>query len=348
MADDALLKVDGSYGEGGGQILRTALMLSLATGKGFHITNIRMKRPKPGLLHQHLAVVKAFCLATSSKLLGGELGSTELKFYPGRPISKDVKIDIGTAGSITLILGALLPALGLAGGEVHITVKGGTDAKWSPTYDYFENVVMKMYKDRGLKVGSKLDRRGFYPVGGGEVEAEVQPVNATSLKPLVSKPISYRSAVVRSVSSNLPQSVARRQADAAKELLTAEGVHVEDVIVSDEPAASPGTAIAIWFTNSKENAYVGGDAVGERGVRAEEIGKRAADAFLSAYRKSAPLDVHAADMAVALMSLCKESSQIIFPDMTGHIQSNIYTARIFTGRKFVSSRAGLCESLLIE
>ncbi|MEM3638015.1 MAG: RNA 3'-terminal phosphate cyclase [Conexivisphaerales archaeon] len=341
--DKDLIVIDGSFGEGGGQILRTALLLSIATGKGFEISNIRAKRPKPGLLHQHLAAVNAFTKVTSSTVLGGELGSTNLRFIPGKVVADKVRIDVGTAGSITLILATLLPALSISGAEVSIQITGGTDTKWSPTYDYFENVVLQLYNRIGVRTSSRLVKRGYYPAGGGEVSAEIH----RSEKLFGLKSIEKQDKVVRgrSVCSILPLQVAERQAESARRLLQENGIMVDDIEVRRDPASSPGTAIALWHVDAASGIFVGSDAVGERGLLAEEVGRRAAVAFVRARR--APLDPHIADVAIPLLALAHETSEIVFPEVTGHIRSNIYTAELFTKRRFELSEGKELAKLCI-
>jgi len=327
---EGIIAIDGSYGEGGGQILRTALLLSLATHKPFEITNIRSKRPKPGLLNQHLAAVRAVKKITSSTVLGDELGSTKLRFIPGRVITDKVRIDVGTAGSVTLILSTLLPALSIIGSQVSVSITGGTDTKWSPAYDYFSNVIIPLYFRLGINVQSRLEKRGFYPIGGGEVFAVSQP--SEKILPLKSKDGRANEVNIRSICSNLPLEVAKRQAESAQALLRKYEIKVKDVESTREPASSPGTAITLWYVDISAGIFVGGDAIGERGVAAEEIGRRAATAFIKSSK--APLDAHIADVAIPLLSLAEGDSEIVFPEVTGHIRSNIYTAGLFTNRKF--------------
>jgi RNA 3'-phosphate cyclase len=338
IMQEGIISIDGSYGEGGGQILRTALLLSLATGKPFEITNIRSKRPKPGLLNQHLAAVRAFRKVTSSTVIGDELGSTKLRFFPGKVTADKVAIDVGTAGSVTLILSSILPALSIIGAEMTIDIKGGTDTKWSPAYDYFSNVIIPLYQKLGINVQSRLLRRGFYPVGGGEVVATSQ--GCKKVLSLKSKEGTAKQARIRSICSNLPLEVAGRQTESARKLLQSHEIEVVDIETKQEPAASPGTAITIWHVDIPAGIFVGGDAVGERGIAAEEIGRRAATSFTNSSR--APLDAHIADVAIPLLSLAEGDSEIAFPEVTGHIRSNIYTASLFTKRRFeLSKPAGL-------
>jgi RNA 3'-terminal phosphate cyclase (ATP) len=335
--------VDGSFGEGGGQILRTALLLSIVTSRPFEIFSIRAKRPRPGLLPQHVAALKAFEATTESRIEGVKLGSERLTFQPGRVRGGNLKLDVGTAGSLTLILTSLVPALSLAGGDTSIFLTGGTDTKWSPTFDYFVHVICKIYRDSGIRVVANVVRRGYYPRGGGEVSIQVRP--SDSSRALIADRQFVESITVRSVSSNLPGEVAKRQAESASALIRSEGYKIEDIYVSDEPAASPGTAIVCHVNSTEYPVYIGGDSVGERGVRAEEVGRRAASTLVECLKSGAALDLHAADIVVPLMALAPGESRVTFPRLTGHVASNIYVSQLFTDRKFRCEAVGGIVSL---
>jgi len=328
-----IVHIDGSIGEGGGQILRTSLMLSIISGRPFEISNIRSKRPNPGLRPQHLAALKAFTLITGGRLVGDQIGSTNIRFVPGEPKNQDIEIDVGTAGSITLILSTLLPALSFRGEDFSVTLKGGTDTKWSPTFDYFNEVVVRLYRSFGINCDVRLVRRGYYPVGGGEVVARIRSGHIVKSF----KAIDREDEVVniKSVCSNLPIHVAERQARAAKQLLENDGVTVNEIITQNEYALSAGSVICIYIKDLEVPVYIGGDSVGQKGVSAEDVGFMAARNFLFSYNKRVALDVHCADMAIPLMCLTEEESQIGIPSMTGHIVSNMYVSSLFTAKKFV-------------
>ena len=178
-----MIEVDGSYGEGGGAVLRIATALSAVTSKPVHITNIRSGRPKPGLMPQHLNAVKAVAALSNASLSGLELGSTDIIFNPRSLSGGDYKIDIGTAGSITLILQAFMIPAAFADGPVTISITGGTDLRWSPSVDYLENVTLPILRLMGYKAQMNILQRGHYPRGGGFVELRIDPIK--KLKPLI-------------------------------------------------------------------------------------------------------------------------------------------------------------------
>ena len=178
-----MIEIDGSYGEGGGAVLRIATALSAVTSKPVHVTNIRSGRPKPGLMPQHLNAVKAVAALSNASLSGLELGSTDIIFNPRSLSGGDYKIDIGTAGSITLILQAFMIPAAFADGPVTIGITGGTDLRWSPSVDYLENVTLPILRLMGYKVRINILQRGHYPRGGGLVELKVDPIK--KLKPLI-------------------------------------------------------------------------------------------------------------------------------------------------------------------
>lgn len=341
--DSSIVRIDGSVGEGGGQILRTAMMLSTLTGRGIVMDNIRTKRPNPGLRPQHLAALKVFAIVTSGQLAGAEVGSTAVRFIPGDSKSGEVTVDVGTAGSITLILSALVPALSLTGRDMTIRIRGGTDTKWSPTLDYFHEVAGPLFRSFGVNFSLHEIRRGYYPAGGGEVLIEVH--HGSTVNPLNCVRRGSVNVMVKSVCSNLPKHVAERQARSAERLLEGHGIKVTKSSAVEEPAISPGSAICVYAEGVDRPVGIGGDAVGERGVKAEEVGEKSAHHFLSCYESGAALDVHCADMAVPLMCLARGESEIGFTEMTGHIESNIYVTELFFGKRFVREKDGGIEVL---
>lgn len=177
------LRIDGEFGEGGGQIIRTAITLSCITKKPIMIENIRKNRKIPGLKAQHLTAIKILQKICNAEVEGAKIGSTSLKFTPGNVKSCNLIEDVGTAGSISLISQVLIPAVGICKEKLNLTIKGGTDALWSPTIDYTQYVLREAYSRMGINFSIKLIKRGYYPKGGGQIELSVEPsnVNAISL-----------------------------------------------------------------------------------------------------------------------------------------------------------------------
>ncbi len=325
--------IDGSYGEGGGQILRTSLFLSTVLKMPIKVENIRAKRDNPGLRPQHLATVKAFIELTGGKAENLKVGSTVIRYVPGSEVRYVKEISIGTAGSITLMLQSLLPALSLMGRELSFRVIGGTDTRWSPTFDYFRYLVIPLFRKIGLDVDVYIMRRGYYPKGGGIVQVKVG--KSKTLKPLMALEKDEESPVkIKSIASRLPLSVAQRQANSAKLTLGRKGLNVEDMEIRVEDAISPGTSILVYSASKKKNFLIGGDSIGEKGLPAEEVGRRAAENFLTEYYSEAVLDRHLADMVVPIISLIPEESIIVTSDLTGHLNTNLYIAHLFTKCKY--------------
>ncbi|MDG6928473.1 MAG: RNA 3'-terminal phosphate cyclase [Nitrososphaerota archaeon] len=320
---DEAVTIDGSVGEGGGQMLRTALMLSVATGTPFEAHRIRAGRPVPGLRPQHLSILEAFRDATGATVSGASIGSSRVGFRPGAECRKEFNIDVGTAGSVTMILGTLAPALSAAGWASKITVTGGTDTKWAPTFDYFARVVRPLYGSFGVMFDATLHRRGYYPTGLGKVSCEVKPAASVSAPTL--SPVRPLVAGIASVCSCLPPTVAERQAASARRSLAEAGIESGEVSARVEDAVSPGTAALVFA----EGSFLGGDAVGERRVSAEEVGARAASAFVACYRSGAALDLHAGDMALPIAALAEGRTSFSVPKLTGHMQSNIEVMKKF-------------------
>jgi RNA 3'-phosphate cyclase len=313
-------------------------MFSLVQGKEVEVYNIRAKRDNPGLRPQHLAVVTAFASATGGRVENAKVGSDWIRFAPSSEIRNHLEVDVGTAGSVTLILQTLLSALSLKGLECSLRVRGGTDTRWSPTYDYFKKIYEPAASALGVRIESTLRRRGFYPAGGGVVEGQCWPAGPGSLTKFESAPATH-GAAVSSVCANLPKSVAARQADSAVARLEEAGAQVEDVSVEEQAADSPGTSILV---HHREGAavFLGGDAVGERGVRAEDIGASAATSYLGSRSKGASVDHHLADMLVPLMAL-QGGGEMLTDEDTQHLRTNLEVAAAFTGCLYEIAREGV-------
>jgi len=324
-----MITIDGSYGEGGGQILRTAVGLAVATGQSIEVFNIRANRPTPGLKAQHLWAVKSAAELCGGKVDGLREGSTTIKFQPNKPKNEYLRFDIGTAGSITLLLQALIPAISLQIREFRFDVKGGTDVRWSPTLDYFRHVVIPIYSQIGTDVAMDVRRRGFYPVGGGDVSCRI--TTKGSLKSITLKEKVRGKAGIASICSNLPKSIAERQLKAAEDFLAKNNVDIESKEATVEPAPSPGSAICIYHA---KGSYIGGDNIGERGKPSERVGLEAAKVFFDEFSSDCTLDSHVADMVVPLLALAKHESVFITSKKTEHLLTNLHIARTITGCEY--------------
>jgi RNA 3'-terminal phosphate cyclase (ATP) len=318
-----MLQIDGSVGEGGGQIIRTAIALAAITGKEVEITNIRANRPKPGLSAQHLHAVKAVERLSGGKTEGLALRSTRLQFSPGTLKGFEGEIDIGTAGSITLLLQCLIPVALFADRETSVKITGGTDVNWSPPIDFYLNVFLQALKEMGCAVRLDLKRRGYYPKGGGLVDVHVTP--SEHLKGFV-VPKPEHKGIIQGVShsSGLPAHVAERQANAAKLTLKEAGYHAKiKTEIEERTKRTTGSGITLW------RGYKSGSALGERGKRAELVGAEAARNIITELASAATVDVHLANQLVPYIALAKDKSEIRVREMTKHLETNIYITQQF-------------------
>ena len=322
-----MLHLDGAYGEGGGQILRTSLSLSAVLGVPVRIENIRAGRPKPGLRPQHLTAVKALAQVTSAEVTGAELGSRELTFRPRAPQAGnylfDVAEKIGSAGSVTLIAQALLPPLLRAAGPATLTLRGGTHVPWSPPAHYLVYVFLPTLALLGGEVAMALERWGWYPRGGGEVRLQVQPVPAlTGVDWRRPAPLSAFQAL--SAASRLPEHVVRRQAAQLQARLG------QDLPVAEVQAGSldPGSLVFLW------GPQAGFHALGARGKPAEQVADEAADAFLRWQQSRAALDHHLADQVTLYLAQARGPSRFTTVEVTSHLLTNIWVVEQFLGPTF--------------
>jgi RNA 3'-terminal phosphate cyclase (ATP) len=316
-----MMEIDGSYGEGGGQIVRTAVALAAVTGTSIRVSKIRQGRPKPGLAPQHAQAILALAGICGAKTAGICPGSSEITFEPGRIKGGSYRVDIGTAGSITLLVQCLLPAMIRADGPITLKVTGGTDVRWSPTIDYFKSVFLPALREFGARVKVEGSRRGYYPRGGGSVVLNVIP---GSLKPAHLKP--QEVGIVEGIShcSNLPEHVARRQAESATAALKDAG-HKCEVAMEVLRETSTGSGITLW------TGHKGGSALGERGIRAEDVGKAAAREILAELSSPAAVDLRLADQLIPYLALIGGSYTV--RQISKHASTNIWTARQFLNTK---------------
>lgn len=329
-----MIIIDGSIGEGGGQILRYTLALAALLNKPVKIINIRAKRKNPGLQPQHLTCVKAVATLTNAEVEGAYKGSMELVFRPKKLEGGTFVFDVGTAGSVSLVLQSLLPVLPFLDKKSAIEIRGGTDVPMSPPIDYIRYVLLPLLRRLGYRIDVEVVRRGHYPRGGGIVRVIVEPTHGLEPIDIVErgdiKIIRGRSHCVK-----LPRHVAERQAKAARDYLLSKGVDkpIEIDLEYYEPDKDyhlgPGSGIVLYLET--ENSILGSDALGAKGKPAEEVGKEAAEKLYNEMLTGAAIDRHAGDMLVPLMILAKGVSRITVSELTLHTITAIEVIKILVG-----------------
>jgi len=326
---EQIIKIDGSEGEGGGQVLRTALALSMLTGKPFEITNIRAKRKNPGLQAQHLESVRAAQRISNAEVHGDKIGSSTIRFSPQKVQSGDYAIRIGTAGSTSLVLHTLYLPLSFADGDSKVLITGGTHVAWSPTFDFLKNCWLYFTEMMGMKIDLVMKRAGFYPHGGGEIQVEIVPFRPRDGNRIMPLNITERGALqkinIYSAHTNLTDEVAQRQAKQAVKMV---GHLCEtEVEVTQLPSLSRSTAFSLLgiFKNTR-CCYT---ALGERGKRAEMVAQEACEQFFNFLKTNATVDEHIADQIVLPLSFAQGRSELITARITNHLLTNIETIRRF-------------------
>lgn len=323
-----LVQIDGSRGEGGGQVLRSALALSVITGRPFHIRGIRARRSPPGLAPQHLHALKAFRELSGASCRGDEEGSREVDFTPDRARPGSYRVDIRTAGSVTLVLQALALPLALAEEPSELVLRGGTHVPGSPPFNYIESCWLPFMRRLGLEMNVQLDKAGFYPRGGGQITARIK--GGAKLLPLqLLDPGSLRSLEIVSAAAGLPAHVRQRQAARARAGVQATGREASVQLLKLE-AASPGSVVAIsgrfaetWITTS---------ALGARGKSAEAVGEEAAAQFRFYLERPGAVDERLADQIVLPLALASGPSEFTTVRVTEHLRTNIDVIQAFLER----------------
>ena len=338
----SLIEIDGSYGEGGGQTLRTALALSALTGKATSISNIRAGRKRPGLAPQHLTGVLAAARISAADVQGARIGSTEIVFIPrpGAPEERSFVFDVteasqgGSAGSVTLVLQTILFPLAYSGRRVELKIKGGTHVAWSPPFDYFSDVVLPTLSRMGLDAGCSLDAWGFYPVGGGEVSVRIGgirpaggPTPHRSLGPLR---LIERGGVIqvsgRAVVSNLPRDIADRMARRAADILGEKGI---DADIQALRVVGKSAGAGVFMTARYAHALAGFSALGKKGLPAERVALDACRELFAFDKTGAAVDQHLADQLVLPLTLAAGRSEMSVESVTTHLLANAHVIRQF-------------------
>lgn len=322
-----MITIDGTYGEGGGQILRTSLALSLVTGKPFSIMNIRGNRKKPGLRLQHLTAVNAAKQIGRAKVIGNEIGSTELEFMPSTVCPGKYHFAIATAGSATLVLQTILPALLIAKEKSSLILEGGTHNPWAPPFDYLVKTFLPIINRMGPKVCATLVRYGFYPAGGGKFSIEISPADKLKSIELFDRG-AIKACRAESIVSKLPVSICERELRVLKEELA---LNDQDLFASEVSSQGPGNAVLVEvISNHVTELFVG---FGEKGVKAEIVASRTAKEVQEYISSNVPVGRHLADQLVLPLAVAGGGS---FSTLTpsSHTLTNIEVIKRFLNVDF--------------
>jgi RNA 3'-phosphate cyclase len=345
-----MLKLDGSYLEGGGQIIRTALSISSLTKIPFEVENIRKGREKPGLKNQHLYAIRTLKEQCSAYIEGDELGSLDLSYTPKEICGGQINVDIRTAGSITLVLQAILMPLMFADRNSTITLNGGTDTKWSQPIDYFSEILIPHLRKYCKEISVKVMKRGYYPKGQGYVTVDIKPaykikdyhtfeafraeiaekISAINLieqgKLVQIKGVSHASQDLES------KQVADRQAESATMLLRKYNVPI-NIRVEYNKTESTGSGITLWAIFSKDDeidlknpVILGADGLGEPGKPSEKVGEEAARRLIKEIDSGTPVDLHLADNLVPWLIF---GGRFKAEDISMHAKTNIWVVNNF-------------------
>jgi len=314
------LTIDGSFGEGGGQILRTALALAAIIQRPVEIRNIRGGRKKPGLRPQHLAAVKALAKVTSAQVQGADVGSTHLHFEPCQLKGGAYTLDIGTAGSTALVLQAIMPGLLFAKDPSRVRITGGTHVPWSPCFHYLKEVFAPAVSEMGGVVSLELGPWGWYPKGGGRVVVSISPVGRLSALKRTNRG-SLTGLYVLSGVSNLPASIGERQRDQALRRLQAQGYAPTRIDLLKGP--SPGPGAVVFLKAEFEQGAAGFTALGQRGKPAETVADEACSGFFKFMASQAAVDNHLADQLALYIALAQGDSCFVAQAITEHLRTNI-------------------------
>jgi RNA 3'-terminal phosphate cyclase (ATP) len=326
-----MVEIDGSYGEGGGQILRSALAFSAILKRPLVVHHIRARRKNPGLRPQHLKGVEALAQITEAEVQGAHIGSEAVTFIPKGIIPGDYRFEVGngkrSAGSATLLLQTLLPPLCFSREPSQLTLVGGTHVPWSPSFHYLSEVLFPTLYSMGISVEASIDRWGWYPQGGGIIRAEIRP--SPSFRPIslldrgLLKKIRGLSAT-----SNLPRHVAERQKDYALRRIEREMKMDAEIAVLDHASGS-GPGSFFFLVAESEKAIAGFSSLGERGKPAEEVAKEALDSLRDYTKSDGCIDPHLSDQLVPFIVLAKGSSAFTTTRITEHLLTNLWVMQHF-------------------
>lgn len=332
----SVLEIDGSYGEGGGQILRTAIALSAVTGKSCKISNIRANRRVPGLRAQHLTALNAIGKLCDAEIRGNELGSTEVMFSPKEIRGGSLSLNVGTAGSTALVMQAIMVAAAHATHGLDIDIKGGTLNKWAPSVYYLQNIALALLRRIGYDAEIILRKHGFYPKGGGLIEAKINPSTIHSVQWLKSGKVLEITGLCLASEDLKDGRVAERMQKIARLGVFRE--FQKSPKIKTEYVQSESTGCGIDLQAVYENTVIGASAIGEPEKRAEKVAKEALTELIDFHGRDAFLDKHMADQIIPYMALGSlnddKESAVRVAEITNHVRTNIWVVEKFLPVKF--------------
>jgi len=348
MASDFTI-IDGSILEGGGQIIRNGVSYSALLGKPVHLVKIRAGRKKPGLRNQHLTGIQLIKDMYRAKTSGDRMTSMDVKFNPGNVQDKQsYVVDAKTAGSVCLLFQISFPCLLFSPTPTTVTYIGGTNASFAPQIDYTTLVFQPVLKQcLGVKMSTEIKKRGYFPIGGGEVSITIQPVKKLKAFKMTDmgevKEITIRSMVAKTI----PRHVAERMAESASALIKKElpNVPINVEIEEQRQSQSPGCGIVIAARTST-GCVLGGSALGERRKRAEKVAEQAARELLCSINRKVCADEHLQDQLIQLMALADGTSEVLTGPISMHTKTAIHFSELMTGCKFDIKHLGNEQNLL--
>lgn len=329
-----MIEIDGKYGEGGGQILRTSLALSAVTGKPFRIYDIRHARPRPGLGKQHLECVRAAGAVSGAVVRGHALGSREIVFEPGTARAGEYEFNIESAGSTLLVLQTVFPILSLAGEPSEVRITGGTHNTAAPPFDYVVRTFLPSIRCEGFDMDARIERHGFYPRGGGAMRATVLP-RATPTGPIEIVERRRREDLwARVLLADLPHHIAEREARVLSKKL---GINVRSVEIESLSGCGPGNAVIVGARyGSGEFLFT---SFGEMKKRAEKVAGEVARSFLAFHRGKGAVEAHLADQILLYMAMSGRGTFTTGP-LTKHTETNIHVVESFLPVRFSVDEIG--------
>lgn len=315
------LKINGGHGEGGGQIIRSAIALSCITKQPIHLENIRKNRKNEGLKAQHLTAIRILQKISKADVIGAKIGSTELKFIPGNVENLELIEDVKTAGSISLILQVLIPVVSISQKKLSLIIKGGTDVLWSPSMDYTQHVLKEAYSRMGIEFSVEIIKRGYYPKGNGEVRLEVYP---SKIKSLTLSKRETNNLKLKCTFSKISIDVIKEKIEMIKEKISKANFNVE-IEIKEEEAIDSGASLLIYSID--KNSIIGIDGLFDNK-------KQNFDLDFEKFNNSLGVDESLADMLVVPASLGINKTVFQVKEITEHLETNLFVTSKITGCKY--------------